>query len=345
MLTVHNPEKALASLPSPLLAADTLYLTREPEVQTVKLTAGLHRQTWVNGAMIFIDVHIVNNTAKLIKKVEVQLEKTTLWYTHAAAGTIEKSANHLRLPRRTDSDIVTGTNLKKSNTWKGVAQHSSDVRTIELEAPRGHVTISTGRYFEIRYFVNVVVTVKMFKTVAVQLPVTIIPMNSLDIMPNALAQVAMSIEAKRNKTVPVTAEREVPRPYQQGHAFTAPLRQSLEMRRDEQAAFANDVNTLKHDLDRSPRRFSRGHQHSQGQNGIEGNNENIHPSRPSMASSHHHITRHASCYHCHLAYEDETSPKKGPKLPRLQVSTSGLGFSESEFEVPADFAAKESHAQ
>ena len=69
MLTVHDPEKALASLPSPLLAADTLYLAKEPEIQTVKLTAGLHRQTWVNGANIFIDIHVANNTARSLKKI------------------------------------------------------------------------------------------------------------------------------------------------------------------------------------------------------------------------------------------------------------------------------------
>jgi hypothetical protein len=78
MLTVHDPEKALASLPSPLLATDTLFISREPALQTVKLTAGLHRQTWVNGALLFVDVHLVNNTSKVIKKIEVQLEKITL---------------------------------------------------------------------------------------------------------------------------------------------------------------------------------------------------------------------------------------------------------------------------
>ncbi|EXJ89039.1 hypothetical protein A1O3_02103 [Capronia epimyces CBS 606.96] len=339
MLTVHDPEKALASLASPLLAADTLYLTREPEIQMVKLTAGLHRQTWVNGAMIFIDVHIVNNTAKSIKKIDVQLEKTTLWYTHAPAGTMGKTANHLRLPRRTDTEIVSGSTLKKGISWTGVIPHSSEVRTTELEAPRGHVTISTGRYFEVRYFVNVVVTVKMFKTVAVQLPVTLIPMNSLDILPNSLAQVAASIEAKRAKTVPVLAGAPGHAAYYQGQAFTAPVRRSLEQQHREKGTMPpNDVYTLQQDIDRSPRRRRHIHDHCDGGVDVEATDENTVPGRPSMASSsHHHITRHPSCYHCHLASESkESGQQEGPKLPRLQVSTSGLGFSESEFEGLAD---------
>ncbi|EXJ94990.1 hypothetical protein A1O1_00108 [Capronia coronata CBS 617.96] len=338
MLTVHDPEKALASLPSPLLAADTLYLTREPEIQTVKLTAGLHRQTWVNGAAIFIDIHVLNNSTKSIKKIEVQLEKTTLWYTHAPAGTVEKTANHLRLPRRTDTEIVSGSALKRGSAWNGILSHSSEVRTIELEAPRGHVTISTGRYFEVRYFVNVVVTVKMFKTVAVQLPVTLIPINSLDILPNSLAQVAASIEAKREKTVPALADGPGHEAYHQGQAFTAPLRRSMEQQRERAAMLPNDEHTLQEDIDSSPRRRGHIHHHSRGGPDSEVTDENTAPGRPSMASSsHHHVTRHPSCYHCHLAFEQQDSGRQeGPRLPRLQVSTSGLGFSESEFEVPAD---------
>lgn len=339
MMTVHDPEKALASLPSPLLAEDTMYLSREPDLQIVKLNAGLHRQTWVNGAMIFLDIHISNNTSKLIKKVEVQLEKITLWYTHAAAGTSEKSATHLRLPRRTDTEIVSGTTVKRSSSWKGVAPHSSDVRTIELEAPKGHVTISSGRYFEVRYFVNVVVSVKLFKTLAVQLPVTIIPINSLDILPNSLAQVAASIEAKRARTVPVAPNDPVKSSFHQGQAFSAPVRKSLERPAGENVDCAN-LDSLTRRLDCSPRRFVRSHNHSHhvGEFVPSINDENAGPTRASMASSHHHhLTRHPSCYHCHLMHENQTTPKpQGPRLPRLQVSTSGLGFSESEFEVPAD---------
>ncbi|RMD44852.1 hypothetical protein DV735_g333, partial [Chaetothyriales sp. CBS 134920] len=149
MLTVYDPEKALASLPSPLLAADTLVISHTPDIQSVKLTAGLHRQTWVNGGKIFVDVHVINQSAKMLKKLEIQLEKTTLWYTHAAAGTVEKSANHLRLPKRTDFKIVGSTCIKKSKDWRGIPPYSSEVRTCELDVPKDHVTISTGRYFEV----------------------------------------------------------------------------------------------------------------------------------------------------------------------------------------------------
>jgi hypothetical protein len=69
MLPVHDPQKALASLPSPLLAADTVTSSQGSEVHTVKLTAGLHRQIWVNGSKIFVDVHVVNGAPRTIKKL------------------------------------------------------------------------------------------------------------------------------------------------------------------------------------------------------------------------------------------------------------------------------------
>lgn len=351
LLTVYDPEKALSSLPTPLLATDELTMPHWSATQNIKLTAGLHRQTWVNGAMIFVDVHIMNNSSKTIKKIEIQLEKTILWYAHAAAGTTERSATHLRLAKRSDSELVCTSSVRKSKEWKGVPPSISEVRTCDIEVPRGHVTISTGRYFEVRYFLNVVVTVAMFKTIAVQLPVTIIHINSLDIVPNSLAQVAASIEAKRARTVPVVDDALYP-PFHQGQAFTAPRRQSLErMRRAPGGLGIDDMVSLTRDLDASPRRFARASNPGQGHGASRTtafSAENNPTGRPGPRPSfhHHHQKRHDSCYHCHLQAVDRPqhhfrrkssmSSLPGPKLPRLQLSTSALGFSDSEFEIAPD---------
>jgi hypothetical protein len=343
MLTVYDPEKALASLPSPLLAADSLTTTQGPNIQSVKLTAGLHRQTWVNGGKIFIDVHIVNHTEKNIKKIKVQLEKTTLWYSHSAAGTVDKSASHLRLPKRSDVETVSITSIKKSKSWRAVLANSSEVRTCELEVPRGHVTISTGRYFEVRYFVNVLVYASRFKTCTVQLPVTLIHINSLDILPNSLAQVAASIEVKRARTVPISQDMSIHQQYYSGQAFAAPRKQSLDQARVESGIASNDISLLTQDLDTSPRRYGSVHDHGHHREALgEGNvNENLPPRANNASGAHHHHRHHPSCYHCHLVYKEggerppTSASQQCPKLPRRQVLTSGLGFSESEFEIPA----------
>jgi len=75
-------EKALMSLPSPLTASDQYRSNRSKDDESVIVTAGLHRQVWVSGTSIFADVHVVNSSQKLIKKLELQLERIVLCYRH-----------------------------------------------------------------------------------------------------------------------------------------------------------------------------------------------------------------------------------------------------------------------
>ncbi|KAK5070914.1 hypothetical protein LTR64_003888 [Lithohypha guttulata] len=335
MLTVFDPCKALASLPSPLVATETLSLPYLPGPQSIALTAGLHRQIWVSGNSVFVDIHIINKSQRTLRKLELQLQRSTLWYTHAAAETGAKNANHLRVPRKQENDIVNSTVVKKAKQWNGTPPHTSEVRTCHIQVPHGHVTISTGRFFEVRYFLNVIVTVAMFKTITVQLPITLIHMNSLDVMPNALAQVAASIEAKRSKTLPTDPNHPLYRPYYQGQAFVAPRKRSLEQTQGAhsrcQSTASARLEELKRELDKSPRKYQFHHQCSKS--------ETFKDLLASSSAEHSNYCFHShdsDCYHCHLIdLEHNKRPstsnsQTGPKLPRLQVSTSGLGFTETE---------------
>lgn len=82
VLSVYDPEKALMSLPSPLTASDEWVKPRENTIEIVRVTAGLHRQVWVSGTSIYVDVHMANNSRKTIKKIELQLERNILCYKH-----------------------------------------------------------------------------------------------------------------------------------------------------------------------------------------------------------------------------------------------------------------------
>lgn len=325
MLTVHDPEKALGSLPSPLLACDSTYFASGAQVHTVKLTAGLHRQTWVNNSSIFVDIHIANKSPKTIKRLEIQLQKVTLYYNYPAAGTFEKTATFLRLPTRNESEIVCRNVLRKNRGWSGVQAHSSEIRTCELEVPRGHVTISTGRFFEVRYFVNVLITVTMFKSVQIQLPVTIIHINSLDIVPNYLHQVAMSIEAKRARTVPINTNTLPIPPYHQGQAFTAARRQSLEESRRQ----SNIDRPRKASFECTALLGPSGSREATLQN-HETSAENSEPqsSKDTGAST----TLGGETEIEKLQREVDRSPRRAI-LPRLQLSTSGLDFSDDQFNI------------
>ncbi|KAL9114888.1 MAG: hypothetical protein Q9227_001131 [Pyrenula ochraceoflavens] len=421
LLTVHDPEKALASLPHPLLAADSASLPLTmlgPKIigsmhhPIIKLTAGLHRQIWVSGTQIFVDLHVVNgHPSKYLTKIDLSLEKSTMLYLHAAAGTAQKSASHLRLPSRTDSEIVARA-IHKANTssaisrscstspeWRGVPPSGgTEIRTLAIEAPRNCVTVSSGRYFEVRFFLNASVSIPssgmgiFHKTLAVQLPVTLIHMNSLDIVPNSLAQVAAAIEEKRQRTVPIQDDGEVRQypPYHQGQAWTAPRRVSVEMMQDQarrQASANALLENLTRELERSPRRttsrktkhhHTSSHMATQQDNtdpneevlhqgdccpacdsGAEGNKSQPERTR-SRSHSHQHghshdqpvnplpphshpidsIHRPSSRAAHHTRNKSSTSTNNPnlnkPRIPRLQLSTSGLGFSDTEFSLEAD---------
>jgi hypothetical protein len=82
-LTDHTlAEKALMSLPSPLTVSDEYFRHKDGPCENVKVTAGIHRQVWVAGTNIFVDVRIANNQKKSIKRLELQLERDILCYKH-----------------------------------------------------------------------------------------------------------------------------------------------------------------------------------------------------------------------------------------------------------------------
>ncbi|CAD6585400.1 MAG: hypothetical protein ASARMPRED_002147 [Alectoria sarmentosa] len=230
VLTVHDPEKALVNLSSPLLVVDEMILSKRYSKQTVKLTAGLHRQTWISGYLIFVDIHIDNKSSKDVKKVELQLERTTLCHRYPAPSTNAGSADVLRLPDHRQTEIVV--RKESAHGFQGVPSLSQDFRTCQLELPTGLVSIETGRFFGIRYFLNIQITCSFNKHLKVQLPITIIHPSSIDIPPNAVAQVAASIEHKHRNHSSANGTGS-PYRYRAGQAFKAARRHSyLQLRKD-----------------------------------------------------------------------------------------------------------------
>ncbi|EKG17301.1 Arrestin-like protein [Macrophomina phaseolina MS6] len=254
VLSVYDPERALMSLPSPLTASDEYTRPRESSIEVTKVTAGLHRQVWVSGTCIFVDVHIANNSRKTIKKLELQLERNILCYKHTAAATLEKSAGQARIFDNNERTVFAKTSIKQgSHGWSGVPPHTTLTRTADLEVPRGHATVKCGKFFEVRYFLNIIVSSTHSKLVSVQLPIVLIHMNSLDVVPNSVAQVAAAIEEKRGNSSETRAralDRGNPRSVQ-GRAFAAPRMQSLDRMRSD----AEDIQELGHILERSPRKY------------------------------------------------------------------------------------------
>ncbi|KAL1297109.1 hypothetical protein AAFC00_004691 [Neodothiora populina] len=279
ILSTYDPEKALRSLPSSLTVCDEVTSTRHGAIETTKLTAGLHRQVWVSGGTIFVDIHVANNSRKTIRKLELSLERDILCYSHAAAATLEQSASQARIFESNTKTILSKSFLKRgAQDWTGVEAYDSSTRTCDLEVPRGHATVKCGKYFEVRYFLNALVSTAHTKLVSVQLPIILIHMNSLDVVPNSVAQVAAAIEEKRShhnrgrsesamnrrtkyrgldrsqsQASPSPLGNELPRRTSklQGRAFAAPRQQSL----DRSRADALELHKIGALIDSSPRKF------------------------------------------------------------------------------------------
>ncbi|KAL9630189.1 MAG: hypothetical protein Q9204_004846 [Flavoplaca sp. TL-2023a] len=222
ILTVHDPEKALLNLPIPLVVTDEVQTSHRGSLDSVELTAGVHRQTWISGYPLFVDVRIDNRGSRFVKKVELQLERMTFIYAHAAPSEEQGLGDTLRLPDRCEKEVI----LKVSNHAWQVQPQSSDLKTCSLSVPPGLVSVDAGRFFGVRFFLNVRITISFTKHLMVQLPITLIHPNSIDIPPNSLAQVAATIEHKHRRRHPLTPD--ISYNYRPGQAFLAARRQSFD---------------------------------------------------------------------------------------------------------------------
>ncbi|MCJ1432271.1 hypothetical protein MMC27_001627 [Xylographa pallens] len=317
VLTVHDPEKALVNLASPLIASDEIYSSRFGVRDAIKLTAGVHRQTWVSGIALFVDVHISNSSRRTVKKIELQLERATTFYNYAPASTQAELAAHLRLPDKTEKETLVKRSIKKGHHgWSGIPPQSQDIRTCQLDIPPGLATIDTGRFFGVR------------KALVVQIPITVLHPNSLDIVPNSVAQVASAIEHHHHRRQRSNASRHTasksspngsPNPqsnpvyrYTQGRAFSAARRQSTEQLNAAAQRAEEVVEELTRDLDGSPRKAG-----PKGRTGVRGHRFTTSKESNNMKEN---AKPHRAKSHVRL------------NEPKLMRSTSGLGFDYSSSE-------------
>ena len=291
------------NLSSPLLATDELHVPKAGNASSIRLTAGLHRQTWISGYVLFVDVLIDNRSRKPVNKIDIQLEKGTLLYDSAAASTETGPVNALRLPDHYTKETITTVTM--SGPQDVVAPQSETIRTCRLELPVGLASIDTGRFFGVRFFLNVRVSCSFTRRISVQLPITIIHPSSVDIPPNSLAQVAAAVEHKHRDLLFQTGS---PYRFTAGRAFTAARERSYD-RLKADTLHTPEIHDLTRHLDGSPRKM----RNRQSQVGV-----------PSGIN-------HGSLPRTHLA-----SPRPQSSLdaygPKLQRSTSGMAFDDSDKE-------------
>lgn len=156
-----------------------------------------------------------------------------------------------------------------------VPPYSDTIRTCRLELPAGMASIDTGKFFGVRFFLNVQISYSSSNRLAVQLPITIIHPNSVDIPPNSLAQVAEAIEYKhRDHLLRVGS----PYRFKAGRAFTAARERSYDQLKASTLP-SSEVRQLTLNLSGSPMQIKRRRSHI-GMNSVSSRDTTLKAVRP-----------------------------------------------------------------
>ena len=216
------------NLSSPLVVKDELHISSD---SSILLTAALHRQTWIGGYLLFVDLNVDNRTTKPIKRIELQLEKMTMFYnTTAPSRQSSRTTADVRVP-----DGMQKITLLKRSILSGaepILPNTASFRTAHLRIPSDNVSVTTARYFSVTYALFVKLTYSYTKSLKISLPITLIHPNSIDIPPNALAQVTASIENAKLRSRNSRSITPVHKLYRPGSAFAGARRASLLQLRD-----------------------------------------------------------------------------------------------------------------
>lgn len=132
------------NLSNPLVVYDGIQLLPRDSTQKIMLTAGLHRQTWISGYLVFVDIHISNQSSKTVKKIELQLEKTTTFHKYSAPSTTKGAGDLLRLPDSRRKELVARKEVRDG--FRCIRAQSQDSMTCQMELPTGLVSIETGTF-------------------------------------------------------------------------------------------------------------------------------------------------------------------------------------------------------
>ena len=187
-----------------------------------------------------------------MRKIELQLERVTIFHVHTAPSLGKASAEQLRMPDEIHKEILARKNILAHDGE--IRPRSHDFRTAQLKLPSGLASIESGRFFGVRHFLNIQVSCAFNKRVTLQLPITLVHPNSIDIPPNALAQVTASIEHKQQGSSSSSGAQPVPYRRVPGSTLAAARRQSIP-RLQKQVFSSSDLESVTRAIESSPRKL------------------------------------------------------------------------------------------
>ncbi|KAJ9480194.1 Arrestin_C domain-containing protein [Pseudozyma hubeiensis] len=213
-----NPAVVLSSAVKPIQATSSkgLFLGGSGKVH---LMASLHRNTWVAGQRVYINVGVQNDTSKKINGMTLSLIRTVTLYKPRPELNVSVAAAR----RELDPDACqTSTTRKKiaeeelemgqkgsrgvvtaRGWWTGVEAGQRVESTHYMQIPADALSISRGRHVEVVYSVKVSIGSSLSSDVSVELPIRVINFVSLDPPPLKKAGSSrFSVDATRKWSAP-----------------------------------------------------------------------------------------------------------------------------------------------
>ncbi|GAC93113.1 hypothetical protein PHSY_000675 [Pseudozyma hubeiensis SY62] len=213
-----NPAVVLSSANKPIQATSSkgLFLGGSGKVQ---LMASLHRNTWVAGQRVYINVGVQNDTSKKINGMTLSLIRTVTLYKPrpelnvsgaAARRDLDPDACQTSTTRKKIAEEELEMGQKGSRGvvtargwWTGVEAGQRVESTHYMQIPADALSVSRGRHVEVVYSVKVSIGSSLSSDVSVELPIRVINFVSLDPPPLKKAGSArFSVDATRNWAAP-----------------------------------------------------------------------------------------------------------------------------------------------
>ncbi|KAJ1023475.1 hypothetical protein NDA16_003092 [Ustilago loliicola] len=190
-----NPAVVLSSAIKPIQATSSkgLFLGGSGKVH---LMASLHRNTWVAGQRVYINVGIQNDTSKKINGMTLSLIRTVTLYkprpeldmdNQSARRDLDPDACQTSTTRKKIAEEELEMGQKGSRGvvtargwWTGVEPGQRVESSHYMHIPADALSISRGRHVEVVYSIKVSIGSSLSSDVSVELPLRVINFVSLD---------------------------------------------------------------------------------------------------------------------------------------------------------------------
>ncbi|KAI0734636.1 hypothetical protein C8Q72DRAFT_770599, partial [Fomitopsis betulina] len=193
-----NASTLLSPAPRPLQATTSKSLAMLSSDRKVKLTAQLHRLTWIAGQRCYVNVAVANDTKKTVKSFTLTLIRSTTMFkpTPELDAGRSRSVDPDACQTNTIHKVVSETSLEIAESgakgragakgwWTGVGPGKEMSFSHYILIPPDALSMTRSRLLEVEYAIRITISAgSLTPDVHVTLPIRVINFLSIDPIPN-----------------------------------------------------------------------------------------------------------------------------------------------------------------